>query len=127
MGIKKVAGVKLGEEDFQRLETLANTQNMSVSAILKICVDGLLNKDIEIEKGELKAVNPDGYGVSQFSEEDLAENIRYRELRFDKLMGAFEKQGYPDNVIRQSVEQMTCSVLDSPRFNGKRARFDEGC
>lgn len=119
----KTIGVKLSEEEVERLETYGKVNNMSNSAMLRLCVNGLLSKEIEIEKGELKAVNP----VSQFSEEDLAENVRYKELRFDRLLSAFERQGYPDNVIRQSVEQMITTVQDMPKYNGKRARFDEGC
>ena len=122
---KKVSlTARITEDEYNRLESMANVENITLSALVKLFVSNVLNGDIVIEKGELKmGVDPIGYAVS---EDDLVENLRYKELRFDKLMGAFEKKGYTDKAIRQTVELMISQVYESPNFNARRSREDWG-
>lgn len=119
---------KLNEHDNTELSRLAERENISVSAIMKLCSDALLSGDIELEKGELKMCTPPHENsVSELSDEDFRENMRYKELRFDKLLSAFERKKYPDEAIRSSVEQIIGSVLDGPDYSSRRSNYDWGC
>lgn len=125
---KKVIGVKVSEYEYGQIERYANTHNMSISALIGICIRGLLNRDIEIEKGELKqGVNPNGYAVYDESEDEFKENLRYKELKFDKLLKVFEKNEYPDFYIRQSIEQIVGQINEGGRFKARRGSTDWGC
>ena len=118
---------KINERENVELNALAERTNLSVSAILKLFTDALLSGVIEIEKGELKICTPPHeHCISEISNEDFEENLRYKELRFDKLISAFEKRKYPDNVIRQSIEQIIGQVLENGNFNPRRS-YDSDC
>lgn len=122
------ASVRVSEKEFSELTLITNRENISISAILRLCIQGLINGDVTIEKGELKThVDTHGYAVSEISEEEFQENLRYKELKLDRLIAAFEKRGYPDEAIGRSVETMIQTVLDSPKYNPRRSRYDEGC
>lgn len=119
---------KLNEHDNTELSRLAERENISVSAIMKLCSDALLSGDIELEKGELKMCTPPHEDcVSELSDEDFQESMRYKELRFDKLLSAFERKGYPDEAIRRAVDQIISSVLDGPKYSARRSGNDWGC
>lgn len=118
---------KISEEESERLNSLAERENISVSALIKLFVRALIDGEITIEKGELKTCpTHDEYCVSGISEEDFQENLRYKELRFDRLLAAFEKRKHPDNIIRQEVEQMIISLLESPDYTSKKGGNDWG-
>lgn len=118
---------KITESEFAELTAIANIENISISAIIKLCAQAVINGDIKLEKGELKTCpTHDEYCVSGISEEDFQENLRYKELRFDRLLAAFEKRKHPDNIIRQEVEQMIISLLDSPDYTPKKGGNDWG-
>ena len=123
------ATTRLTEEEFKRLESKANVANMSISALLKLLINGVCNGDIEIEKGEIKlGVDPIGYAVSEESNEDFKENLRYKEFKLDRLLTTFEKRNYPDWLIRQSIEQIMCQINESGNYNPKRGYdSDTGC
>lgn len=119
---KRVISTKISEYENERLELLAKSNGMSVSAVMKLMVSGLLNGDIEIYQGEIKTTEP----VATFDKE-FEESIRYKELRFDRLLNAFERNEYPDSVIRQYIEQIVSQVNEQGRFSKKRYREDWGC
>lgn len=125
MSDKKVISAKISANDFDKLETYANTHNVSISAIMGMCVRAFINGDLDIEKGELKINAP--APETDISDEDFRENMRYKELRFDKLLSAFERKKYPDEAIRNSVEQIIGSVLDGPDYSSRRSNYDWGC
>lgn len=121
-GTKKVISTKISEHEYERLDLISRANGMSVSAVIKLMISGLLSGDIEIEQGEIKVAEP----VATFDEE-FTENIRYKELRFDRLLRAFEKNEYPDSVIRQYIEQIASQVDEQGKFSKKRYRDDWGC
>ena len=118
---------KINERENLELNKLAERENISVSAIIKLFTDALLNGDIELEKGELKICTPPHeYSVSAVSEEEFQENLRYKELKLDRLVSAFERKKYPDQAIRQCVEQIVGQILDGGNFNPRRS-YDTDC
>ena len=118
---------RISEDEMKRLEMVANIAGISISALMKLLVNAVINNDIEVEKGELKlGVEPIGYAVSQVSEEEFQENLRYKELKLDRLVSAFERKKYPDQAIRQCVEQIVGQVLDGGNFNPRRS-YDSDC
>lgn len=122
---KKVVGVKIRENDYEFIDNYANMHNISISAMLGLCVSAFVNGDLEVDKGELKMNIPEP--ETDISDEDFRENMRYKELRFDKLLSAFERKKYPDEAIRNSVEQIIGSVLDGPDYSSRRSNYDWGC
>lgn len=87
-------GAKISEIENECLVRLANRENISVSAILKLCIGGIMSGDIDIEKGELKiGVNPIGYAVcDDFYADDFGRKV---EKKFDRL----REREYPEEVI----------------------------
>lgn len=123
MADKKVIGLKIGAEDYKRVEIIADRENMSISAILKLCLNAIINNEIEIEKGELKLeVNY----ICEELETPLGEKI---EKRLNKL----REREYPERFI-ESIKEQILSGLDAQidmmpkKFNPKRMRSDDwGC
>lgn len=119
---------KINERENLELNKLAERENISISAIMKLFADALLNGDIELEKGELKICTPPHEDcVSAISNEDFEENLRYKELRLDKLVSVFEENNYPDWFIRQQMEVMISQIRDGGKFNPRRSSSDCGC
>lgn len=124
---KKVIGVKVNEKDYQRIETYANTHNISISAMIKLYFDALETGEISIEKGELKiGVNPIDYAVSDDSDTPFGQKI---EKKLDKL----RERGYPDNFIC-SIKEQILNGLDNQismlpkKFDARRMKNEEyGC
>lgn len=118
---------KINERENLELNKLAERENISITAIMKLFVDALLNGDIELEKGELKICTPAHEDcVSAISNEDFEENLRYKELRFDRLLSTFEKKNYPDMAIRSAVESIIGQLLDGGNYNARR-NYDSDC
>lgn len=118
---------RISEDEMKRFEVVANAAGISISALIKLFVNAVINNDIEVEKGELKlGVEPIGYAVSQVSEEEFQENLRYKELKLDRLVSAFERKKYPDQAIRQSVEQIVGQILENGNYNPRRS-YDADC
>lgn len=124
---KKVISAKVSEKEFQMLETYANTHNMTVSAILSLCIRALIDGEIRIEKGELKTgVDPIGYAVCEELDTPFGQKV---ERKLDKL----RERGYPDSFIYSLKEQML-SGLDSQidmlpkKFDARRVKNNDcGC
>ncbi len=121
---KKVIGVKVNEKDYQKIETYANTHNISISAMIKLYFDALETGEISIEKGELKiGVNPIDYAVSDDSDTPFGQKI---EKKLDILRG----RGYPDNFIC-SIKEQILNGLDSQismlpkKFDARRMKNEE--
>lgn len=124
---KKIIGVKVSSKDYERIETYANTHNISISAMIKLYFDALETGEISIEKGELKiGVNPIGYAVSEEIDTPFGQKI---DRKFDKL----RERGYPENFIYSMKEQIL-NGLDSQidmlpkKFDARRMKNDDcGC
>ena len=117
---------KITEEESEKLNRLAERENISITALIRLLIDALINSDIELEKGEIKSCPT--HDEIRVSEDDFLENLRYKELKLDKLVMAFEKQCYPDQYIRQQVDEMIGRVINAGRFNAKRGYdSDYGC
>lgn len=124
---KKTISAKVSEKEFQMLETYANTHNITISAILSLCIKALLDGDLRIEKGELKTgVDPIGYAVCEELETPFGQKI---EKKLDKL----RERGYPDSFIYSMKEQIL-SGLDNQiemlpkHFDARRMRDNDcGC
>ena len=130
MGTKKriTVNAKITEEESVKLNTLAERENISVTALIRLLVDALLIGEIELEKGEIKSCpTHDEMGVSAISEDDFMENLRYKELKLDKLASVFEEYNYPDYIVRQQIEQMISMIKDNGKFNPRRSNSDCGC
>jgi hypothetical protein len=124
---KKVIGVKVNEKDYQKIETYANTHNISISAMIKLYFDALETGEISIEKGELKiGVNPIDYAVSDDSDTPFGQKI---EKKLDKL----RERGYPDNFICSIKEQILNGLENQismlpKKFDARRMKNEEyGC
>lgn len=85
---------KLSEKEAAELTIIANRENISVSALLKLCVSALINGELEVEKGELKSCpTTDEYCVSDhFYSDDFGRKV---EKKFDRL----REREYPEEVI----------------------------
>jgi len=123
MAEKRVVGIKVGAEDYRRLEIIADRENMSVSAILKLCVNAIINNEIELDRGELKLeVNYD----CEELDTPFGEKV---ERKLNKL----REREYPERFIESLKEQMLTGLeaqieMLSKKFNPKRMRSDEwGC
>jgi len=119
---------KITEEESEKLNRLAERENISITALIRLLVNSLINGDIEIEKGEIKTCpTPDEMGICEVSEENFMENLRYKELKLDRLASVFEEYGYPDSIVRQQIEQMIMMIKDNGRYNSRRSNNDCGC
>lgn len=130
MGTKKrvTVNAKITEEESTKLNVLAERENISVTALIRLLVDALLTGEINLEKGEIKSCpTTDEMGVSEVSEDDFMENLRFKELKLDKLASVFSEYGYPDYIVRQHVEQMISMIKDNGKFNPKRSSSEYGC
>ena len=114
---------KISEEEMRRLEVIANRENMSISAIMKMCISAIINNEIGLEKGELKLDFNEGCAEL---DTPFGEKI---EKRLDKL----REREYPERFI-ESIKEQILSGLDEQidmmpkKFNPKRMRSDEwGC
>lgn len=124
---KKVISAKVSEREYQRLEMYANTHNISISAMITLCLNGLLNGDLDIQKGELKTgVDPIGYAVCEELDTPFGQKV---DRKFDKL----RDRGYPETFISSMKEQIL-SGIDSQidmlpkKFDARRAKdSDCGC
>lgn len=124
---KKVVSAKLSEKEYQMLETYANTHNITISALISLCIRALVDGEIRIEKGELKTgVDPIGYAVSEELDTPFGQKV---DRKLDKL----RERGYPENFISSMKEQIL-SGLDSQiemlpkKFDSRRMRDNDcGC
>ena len=122
----KVVGAKLTEKEHSDFERYANTHNMSVSAILKLCIGSLLSGDIDIEKGELKIeVNQDGYAVYEEEDTPFGQKV---DRKFEKL----RERGYPESFIYSMKEQILSGIESQidmlpKKFDARRMKDDCGC
>lgn len=115
---------KITEEESLKLNKLAERENISVTAIIRLLVNGLLEGEIELEKGKIKSCpTTDEMGISG---NDYMENLRYKEVRFDRLLQMFKEKGYPDVAIRQCVEQLMTQIGYGGNYNPRRYK-DSGC
>lgn len=119
---KRVISVKVSEQDYQMLETYANTHNMTISALMSLYIKALDEGDIEIEKGEIKiGVDPIGYAVS----DDFGSKI---ERRLDRL----RENGYPESYISMIKEQMIVGLdaqieMLPKKYDARRMKEEIGC
>ena len=124
---KKVISAKISENKYEMIETYANTHNLSISALITLCMDGVLSGDIEIEKGELKiGVDPNGYEVCESFDTPFGERV---ERKFDKL----RERDYPEKFI-ESMKEQILNGIDSQismlpkKFDMRRIKDnDTGC
>jgi len=124
---KKVISAKISENKYEMIETYANTHNLSISALITLCMDGVLSGDIEIEKGELKiGVDPTGYAVCENFDTPFGEKV---DRKFDKL----RERGYPERFIESMKEQILNGIDNQismlpKKFDMRRMKDnDTGC
>lgn len=127
MSISKrvTVNAKITEEESERLNKLAERENISVTALIRLLVNGLLDGEIKLVKGEIKSCpTTDEMGVSG---NDYMENLRYKELKLDKLAATFIEYGYPDYLVRQNIEMIISQVKDNGKYNPRKSSSDYGC
>ena len=120
-------GAKISELENEALMRVANRENISVSAILRLCVGGIMSGEIDVEKGELKiGVNPNGCAVcDDFYEDDFEKRVN---RRFDRL----RERGYPEHFIEAMKEEIL-NGIDSridmlpKKFDARKQREKWGC
>lgn len=105
--VKDSTAIKLGE--------MAETREITIARLIDEMVE-VYEEKMTIEKG----VTPIGYAVSEESDEAFLENMRYKELKLDKLVQAFEENSYPDYIVRQQVENLISQIKDFGKFNPRR-------
>lgn len=124
---KKVISAKVTESEYGRIEMYANTHNISVSAMITLCLNGLLNGYLEIEKGELKTgVDPIGYAVFDDSETVFGQKV-------DRKLEKLTDRGYPESFL-YSIKEQILNGLDTQiemlpkKFDARKMKNDEcGC
>lgn len=124
---KKVVSAKISESEYQRIEMYANTHNISISAMITLCLNGLLNGDLDIQKGELKTgVDPIGYAVSDDLDTPFGQKV-------DRKLERLIERGYPENFIYSMKEQIL-NGLDAQidmlpkRFDARKMKNNDcGC
>ena len=124
---KKVVSAKISESEYQRIEMYANTHNISISAMITLCLNGLLNGDLDIQKGELKTgVDPIGYAFSDDLDTPFGQKV---DRKLEKLI----ERGYPENFIYSMKEQIL-NGLDAQidmlpkRFDARKMKNNDcGC
>lgn len=118
---------RVTEDDAKKFECIATLANISSSALMKLLVDGVLNGDIEVEKGELKlGVDPIGYAVCDDLDTPFGQKV---DRKFDRL----RERGYPERFIYSMKEQIL-NGIDSQidmlpkKFDARRMKdSDCGC
>ena len=124
---KKVVSAKISESEYQRIEMYANTHNISISAMITLCLNGLMNGDLDIQKGELKTgVDPIGYAVSDDLDTPFGQKV-------DRKLERLIERGYPENFIYSMKEQIL-NGLDAQidmlpkRFDARKMKNNDcGC
>ena len=124
---KKVVSAKISESEYQRIEMYANTHNISISAMITLCLNGLLNGDLDIQKGELKTgVDPIGYAVSDDLDTPFGQKV-------DRKLERLIERGYPETFIYSMKEQIL-NGLDAQidmlpkRFDARKMKNNDcGC
>jgi hypothetical protein len=123
---KRVISAKISEKEYQQLETYANTHNISISALMSMCIKAVLDGDILIEKGELKfPVDPNGYEVYDEFDTPFGQKL---DRKFDRL----RERGYPEKYIEQMKEEILNGVesridMLPKKYDSRRVRDDCGC
>ena len=112
--VKDETAVKLGE--------IAENRGITIAKLIDEMV-----ADYEEKEASEKGVTPIGYAVCEQSEDDFLENLRYKELKLDKLVSVFEENNYPDWFIRQQMEVMISQIRDGGKYNPRRSVSDCGC
>lgn len=115
---------KINEYENGELNKLAEKENLSVSAILKLFTDALLNGEVLLEKGEIKTCDgktfPDRFDLI---EDEPAYDYEY--LRVDRLLKKLEEKGYP---LREYIDMAINQAESLPKYKGKGRRFaDDWC
>lgn len=122
----KVISAKISDNEYQMLEKYANTHNISISALVKLFINNLVNGEIEVDKGELKmAVDPNGYGLCEESDTPFGVKVDHK---FDKL----RERGYPEDFIYLMKEQILRGIdsqieMLPKKFDARRVKGDSGC
>lgn len=118
---------RISEDEMKRLDLTANSANISISALLKLLINAIINHDIEVEKGELKlGVDPIGYAVSEELDTPFGQKV---DQKFDKL----RERGYPENFIYSMKEQILSGIdtqidMLPKKFDARRMKdSDCGC
>jgi len=114
---------KINEQENKALTEISNQENISVSAVMKLFVDALINGDIELEKGELKICTPP-------HEDCVSEilNVPIFQSKIDKELEKLTEKGYPDKMRMRIEEQISENIRNLPRYDARRMREDDwGC
>ena len=119
---------KISEKEFAELTMIANRENISVSALMKLCIGALINGEIEVEKGELKTCpTHDEYCVSDdFYSDDFGKKV---EKKFDRL----RERDYPEDVIHVMKQEILAGIdnridMLPKKFDRRKLRdVDGGC
>lgn len=132
--------VRLDTSQREHIESLSERTGLTKSEIIKVLLDGVANNRIDIvdkavvataelvnlQKGEVKTDEIlDFTGVHTFvaTEEEVVATD-WESLGFGRVLRAFEKNGYPERVIRQMNDSNESMIHDAGRYNPKRHRDD---
>lgn len=111
----KVINAKITPMEFEDVERYSETHNMSIAAIIKLCLRSLIYGEMDIIKGELVP--------HMECKEETSEKIK-EEYDFKGIVKAFEKKKYTPNAIKASIESIESQILDGPNY---KERNDWGC
>lgn len=119
-------GTRMSEKEISELTLIANRENISISAIIKLCLQAIINGEIELEKGELKTcVDTHNDAVSDNFE--ASEFGRRVDQKFDRL----RERDYPESFIAMMKEEILSGIdnridMLPKKFDLRKMRFDEG-
>lgn len=111
----KVINAKITPMEFEDVERYSETHNMSIAAIIKLCLRSLIYGEMDIIKGELVP--------HMECKEEIKEEAK-EEYDFKGIVKAFEKKRYTPNAIKASIESIESQILDGPNY---KERNDWGC
>lgn len=117
---------RVTEKEFAELEIVANRENISVAAMLRLFVQAVINEDVELEKGELKMhVDTHNDAVSEdFYDDDFGRKV---DRKFDRL----RERGYPEDYICLMKEEILSGIesridMLPKKFDRRKVRDNDG-
>lgn len=114
-------------------EEAAVKSGMSLPNILNLLGEMIENEDMRFENGkvviEVPEIRENIGSTPIFDPPELYddESELYHELHLDKLVKAMRDKGYPDRVIRDSIDGFADKVRDGYKYNSRRDSGEYGC
>lgn len=144
--MSKSVGIRMSEDTIRELEDLCARYSVTKGDFMRIAVESVVEGYVHIADGKMRATEeetliscgvhtPKGknetivatdFGLKTAESLDFTDvhTPDYESLGFGRVLRAFEKNGYPERVIRQMNDSNASMIHDAGRYNPKRYRDD---